>query len=58
MRPVRLAYKPYFLANEQYFSLTTNQPIVLSVMAYQLNEQNKNLNAFIYTQTFLGVLHQ
>ena len=28
-----------FSANEQYFSLTTNQPIVLSAMAYQPSEQ-------------------
>ena len=28
-----------FSANEQYFSLTTNQPTVLSAMAYQPNEQ-------------------
>jgi len=28
-----------FSANEQYFSLTTNQPTVLSAMAYQLSEQ-------------------
>ena len=27
-----------FLANEQYFSLTTNHPTVLSAMAYQPNE--------------------
>jgi len=28
-----------FSANEQYFSLTTNQPTVLSAMAYQPSEQ-------------------
>ena len=28
-----------FSANEQYFSLTTNQPTVFSVMAYQPSEQ-------------------
>jgi len=28
-----------FSANEQYFSLTINQPTVLSVMAYQPSEQ-------------------
>ena len=28
-----------FLVNEQYFSLTINQSTVLSVMAYQPNEQ-------------------
>ena len=28
-----------FSANEQYFSLTTNQPTVLSVMTYQSSEQ-------------------
>jgi len=28
-----------FLTSEQYFSLPTNQPTVLSVMAYQLSEQ-------------------
>jgi len=28
-----------FSTNEQYFSLTTNQPTVLSVMAYQPSEQ-------------------
>ena len=27
-----------FLANEQYFSLTINQPMVLSAMAYQPSE--------------------
>ena len=37
---VRLAYKPYFSVNEQYFSLTTNQPTVLSATAYQPNEQD------------------
>ena len=29
-----------FSANEQYFSLTSNQPTVLSAMAYQPNEQD------------------
>ena len=33
-----LAYKPYFLVNEQYFSLTPNQPTVLSAMTYQSNK--------------------
>jgi len=28
-----------FSANEQYFSFTTNQPTILSAMAYQPNEQ-------------------
>ena len=28
-----------FSVNEQYFSLTTNQPTVLSAMTYQPNEQ-------------------
>ena len=28
-----------FSANEQYFSLTVNQPIVLLAMSYQLSEQ-------------------
>ena len=31
-----------FSANEQYFSLTTNQPTVLSTIAYQPNEQGKS----------------
>ena len=31
-----------FSANEQYFSLTTNQPTVLSVMAYQPSERDKD----------------
>ena len=31
-----------FLANEQYFSLTTNQPTVLSAMAYQPSEQSND----------------
>jgi len=29
-----------FSANEHYFSITTNQPIVLSAMAYQPSEQD------------------
>ena len=29
-----------FSANKQYFLLTTNQPMVLSAMAYQSNEQD------------------
>jgi len=33
-----------FSANEQYFSLTTNQSTVLSVMAYQPNEQDEDMN--------------
>ena len=28
-----------FSANEQYFSLTINHPIILSTMVYQLTEQ-------------------
>ena len=28
---------PTFSTNKQYFSLTTNQPIVISAMAYQAN---------------------
>ena len=51
VRPVRLAYtgasyihvwfiSRTFSANEQYFSLTTNQPTVLSAMAYQPSEQS------------------
>jgi len=31
-----------FSANEHYFSLTTNQPTVLSAMAYQASEQSKD----------------
>ena len=31
-----------FLANEQYFSLTTNQPTILTVMAYQPSEQGSS----------------
>ena len=31
-----------FSANDQYFSLTTNQPTVLSAMAYQPSEQGTN----------------
>jgi len=30
-----------FSANEQYFSLTTNQPTVLSAIAYQPSEHGK-----------------
>ena len=30
-----------FLANEHYFSLTINQPTILSAMAYQPSEQGK-----------------
>jgi len=33
-----------FSANEQYFSLTINQSTVLSVMAYQSNEQDEDMN--------------
>jgi len=33
-----------FLANEQYFSLTTNQPTVLSVMTYLAYQPNKQGN--------------
>ena len=36
-----LAYKPYFSANEQYFSLTQNQPAVLLVMVYQPNKPKR-----------------
>jgi len=48
---VRLSYEPYYFsertvffsynksANEQYFSLTTNQRTVLSAMAFQQSEQ-------------------
>jgi len=32
------------LANEQYFSLTTNQPTILSAMAYQPSEQSKYMD--------------
>jgi hypothetical protein len=32
---VRLAYKPYFLTNKQYFSLTKNQLTVLSAMTFE-----------------------
>ena len=32
-----------FLANEQYFSLTINQPTVLSAITYQPNEQGIHL---------------
>ena len=39
--PVRLAYKPYFSANEQYFSLAPNQPTILSAMAYQPNKSKR-----------------
>jgi len=40
--PVRLAYKPYFFQpTNNIFFLTTNQPTVLSAMAYQPNEQGK-----------------
>jgi len=31
-----------FSANEHYFSLTTNQPTVLSAIAYQPSEQDIN----------------
>ena len=30
----------FFQANEQYFSLITNQPTVLLIMTYQPNEQD------------------
>jgi len=32
-----------FSASEQYFSLTTNQPTVLSAMTYQPSEQGKDV---------------
>ena len=32
-----------FSANEQYFSLATNQPTVLSAMTYQPSEQGKDV---------------
>ena len=40
-----------FLANEQYFSLTTNQPTVLSTMAYQPNEQGNSNHCPIFVCT-------
>jgi len=36
-----------FLANERYFSLTTNQPTVLSAMAYQPSEQGNTTYFFL-----------
>ena len=42
IRHVRLVYKPYFFNQRIIFSLTTNQPTVLSVMAYQPSEQGNN----------------
>jgi len=36
-----LIYKQYFSANEQYFSLTPNQPTVFLVMAYQPNKPKR-----------------
>jgi hypothetical protein len=35
--PVRLSYKPYFF-NEQCFSLTINQRIILLAMTFQPSE--------------------
>ena len=32
-----------FSANEQYFSLTTNQPTVFSAMTYQPNDQDSEM---------------
>ena len=32
-----------FSANEQYFSISTNQPTVLSAMVYQPSEQGKDM---------------
>ena len=40
-RPVHLAYKSTFSANEQYFSLVTNQPTILSAMTYQQANQTR-----------------
>jgi hypothetical protein len=40
-RPVRLSYKPCFLANEHCFSLTTNQQTVLSAMTFQPSEHGE-----------------
>ena len=37
--PVAWLISRTFSANEQYFSLTINQPTVLSAIAYQPNEQ-------------------
>ena len=39
-----------FSANEQYFSLTINQPTVLSAMAYQPSEQGNNHKYIIRKQ--------
>jgi len=35
-------------ANEQYFSLTPNQPIVLSTMTYQPNKPKQTGRIFLY----------
>jgi len=36
------AFSRLFLVSQQCFSLTTNQPIVFSAMAYQPSEQHAN----------------
>ena len=57
--PVRLAYKLIsrtFLANEQYFSLTTNQSTVLSVIAYQPSERGKYLRPLSQKDAILGLV--
>ena len=58
-RHIRLAYKPYF-TNEHYFSLITNQPIVLSDMAYQPSEHDSCLVGYFswlpcHSKLFSGV---
>jgi hypothetical protein len=40
----------------QYFSLTTNQPTVLSVMAYQPSEQDAEV--FKIQQSFLPIMNR
>ena len=52
-----------FSANEQYFSLTTNQPTVLSAMAYQPSEQGNmfhmhNWPKSGYCVTVTVIVHQ
>jgi len=36
------------MANEQYFSLTPNQPKVLSAMTYQPNKQDKDSLSLVF----------
>jgi hypothetical protein len=42
--PVCLSYKYTFSANEQYFSLITNQQTIILTLTFQLSEQVRDNN--------------